>query len=62
MSHLAYIGDTCTLNIHPESTTHLQLEAKQQLDADVLPDMVRMYVGIGYIDDILCDIDQAFSA
>jgi O-acetylhomoserine (thiol)-lyase len=62
MSHLANIGDTRTLIIHPASTTHRQLEAKQQLDAGVLPDMVRMSVGIEHIDDILWDIDQALSA
>jgi O-acetylhomoserine (thiol)-lyase len=62
MSHLANIGDTRTLIIHPASTTHRQLEEKQQLDAGVLPDMVRMSVGIEHIDDILWDIDQALSA
>ena len=62
MSHLANIGDTRTLIIHPASTTHRQLDAQQQLDAGVLPDMVRMSVGIEHIDDILWDIDQALSA
>ena len=59
MSHLANIGDTRTLIIHPASTTHRQLDAQQQLDAGVLPDMVRLSVGIEHIDDILWDIDQA---
>ncbi len=59
MSHLANIGDTRTLIIHPASTTHRQLDAQQQLDAGVLPDMIRMSVGIEHIDDILWDIDQA---
>ena len=62
MSHLANIGDTRTLIIHPASTTHRQLDAQQQLDAGVLPDMVRMSVGIEHIDDILWDIDQALTA
>ena len=62
MSHLANIGDTRTLIIHPASTTHRQLEADQQLAAGVLPDMVRMSVGIEHIDDILWDIDQALAA
>lgn len=61
MSHLANIGDTRTLIIHPASTTHRQLEVDQQLSAGVLPDMVRMSVGIEHIDDILWDIDQALS-
>jgi O-acetylhomoserine (thiol)-lyase len=62
MSHLANIGDTRTLIIHPASTTHRQLDAAQQLAAGVLPDMVRLSVGIEHIDDILWDIDQALSA
>ena len=62
MSHLANIGDTRTLIIHPASTTHRQLDAAQQLAAGVLPDMVRMSVGIEHIDDILWDIDQALLA
>ncbi len=62
MSHVANIGDTRTLIIHPASTTHRQLDAQQQLDAGVLPDMVRMSVGIEHIDDILWDIDQALNA
>lgn len=61
MSHLANIGDTRTLIIHPASTTHRQLDDAQQLAAGVLPDMVRMSVGIEHIDDILWDIDQALS-
>ena len=59
LSHLANIGDTRTLIIHPASTTHRQLDAEQQISAGVLPDMVRMSVGIEHIDDILWDIDQA---
>jgi O-acetylhomoserine (thiol)-lyase len=59
MSHVANIGDTRTLVIHPASTTHRQLDAAQQLAARVLPDMVRMSVGLEHIDDILWDIDQA---
>ena len=62
MSHLANIGDTRTLIIHPASTTHRQLDDEQQIAAGVLPDMVRMSVGIEHIDDILWDIDQALAA
>ena len=62
MSHLANIGDTRTLIIHPASTTHRQLEPEQQIKAGVMPDMVRMSVGIEHIDDILWDIDQALAA
>ena len=43
------------------STTHRQLDDAQQLAAGVLPDMVRMSVGLEHIDDILWDIDQALA-
>ncbi|ANX03140.1 O-acetylhomoserine aminocarboxypropyltransferase/cysteine synthase family protein [Immundisolibacter cernigliae] len=62
MSHLANIGDTRTLIIHPASTTHRQLDDAQQIAAGVLPDMVRMSVGLEHVDDILWDIDQALAA
>lgn len=62
MSHLVNIGDTRTLISHPSSTTHRQLDPAQQLAAGVLPDMVRMSVGLEHIDDILWDIDQALAA
>jgi O-acetylhomoserine (thiol)-lyase len=62
MSHLVNIGDTRTLISHPASTTHRQLDAEQQLAAGVLPDMVRLSVGLEHIDDILWDVDQALAA
>lgn len=62
MSHLANIGDAKTLIIHPASTTHRQLSEAEQIKAGVLPDMVRMSVGLESIDDILWDIDQALTA
>jgi len=61
MSHLVNIGDTRTLISHPASTTHRQLDAAQQRAAGVLPDMVRISVGLEHIDDILWDIDQALA-
>ena len=61
MSHLANIGDTRTLIIHPASTTRRQLDEAQQIAAGVLPDMVRISVGLEHIDDILWDIDQALA-
>ena len=61
MSHLVNIGDTRTLISHPASTTHRQLDAEQQLAAGVLPDMVRISVGLEHIDDILWDVDQALA-
>jgi O-acetylhomoserine (thiol)-lyase len=59
MSHLANIGDTRTLIIHPASTTHRQLEPDQLKAAGVTPDLVRLSVGLEHIDDILWDLDQA---
>jgi O-acetylhomoserine (thiol)-lyase len=61
MSHLVNIGDTRTLISHPASTTHRQLDAAQQRAAGVLPDMVRISVGLEHIDDILWDVDQALT-
>ncbi len=61
MSHLVNIGDTRTLISHPASTTHRQLDDAQQIAAGVLPDMVRISVGLEHIDDILWDIDQALA-
>jgi O-acetylhomoserine (thiol)-lyase len=59
MSHLANVGDARTLIIHPASTTHRQLNPQQQQAAGVMPDMVRLSVGLESIDDILWDIEQA---
>ncbi len=61
MSHLVNIGDTRTLISHPASTTHRQLDDAQQVAAGVLPDMIRISVGLEHIDDILWDIDQALA-
>jgi len=61
MSHLANIGDAKTLIIHPASTTHRQMSEEEQKKAGVLPDMVRMSVGLESLDDILWDIDQALT-
>jgi O-acetylhomoserine (thiol)-lyase len=61
MSHVANIGDTRTLVIHPASTTHRQLDETQQIAAGVRPETVRLSVGLEHIDDILWDIDQALA-
>lgn len=60
--HLANIGDTRTLAIHPASTTHSQLSAEEQAATGVTPGFVRLSVGIEHIDDIIADIDQALQA
>jgi O-acetylhomoserine (thiol)-lyase len=58
-SHLANIGDSKTLVIHPSSTTHQQLTAEEQLAAGVTPDYIRVSVGTENIDDIIADVEQA---
>jgi O-acetylhomoserine (thiol)-lyase len=59
LSHLANVGDAKSLVIHPASTTHRQLNEDEQRAAGVLPEMVRLSVGLETLDDILWDIDQA---
>ena len=58
-SHLANIGDSKTLVIHPSSTTHQQLNEQEQLDAGVTADYVRVSAGTEHIDDIIADFDNA---
>jgi O-acetylhomoserine (thiol)-lyase len=58
-SHLANIGDTRTLVIHPASTTHQQLSDEALVAGGVSPDLIRISVGIEDVDDILFDLDQA---
>ena len=58
-SHLANVGDTRTLVIHPGSTTHRQLSEEALEAAGVLPELVRISVGIEDVDDILYDLDRA---
>ncbi len=60
ISHLANVGDAKTLAIHPASTTHEQLSESEQQKAGVLPNMIRISVGIEHIDDIKADFEQAF--
>lgn len=59
LSHLANVGDAKSLVIHPASTTHRQLDEKEQELAGVNPEMVRLSVGLETLDDIIWDIDQA---
>jgi O-acetylhomoserine (thiol)-lyase len=61
-SHVANIGDAKTLVIHPASTTHQQLSVEEQVASGVLPDLVRVSVGIEHIDDIKDDFEQALRA
>lgn len=61
-SHLANVGDAKTLVIHPASTTHEQLSELEQVASGVLPNQVRVSVGIEYIEDIKADFEQAFQS
>ncbi|MGE0062563.1 MAG: O-acetylhomoserine aminocarboxypropyltransferase [Xanthobacteraceae bacterium] len=58
-SHLANIGDTRSLIIHPASTTHRQLSDEQKVQAGAGPDVVRLSIGIEDKDDIIADLEQA---
>ncbi|HEV7318567.1 MAG TPA: O-acetylhomoserine aminocarboxypropyltransferase [Ensifer sp.] len=60
-SHLANIGDTRSLVIHPASTTHRQLTPEQQVAAGAGPDVVRLSVGIEDVSDIIADIEQSLA-
>ena len=61
LSHLANIGDSKSLVIHPASTTHQQLTPEEQAATGVTPDFVRVSVGIEDVEDIIADLDQALA-
>jgi O-acetylhomoserine (thiol)-lyase len=61
-SHLANIGDTRSLVIHPASTTHSQLTDEQKIQAGAGPDLVRLSIGLEDKEDIIADLDQALRA
>lgn len=60
VSHLANMGDAKTLIIQPSATTHQQLTDEEQRSAGVLPNLLRVSVGIEHIEDIKADFQQAF--
>ncbi|MEP5515381.1 MAG: O-acetylhomoserine aminocarboxypropyltransferase [Bauldia litoralis] len=60
-SHLANLGDTRSLIIHPWSTTHSQLTEEQRKAAGAGPEMIRLSVGIEDVADIIADLDQALA-
>jgi O-acetylhomoserine/O-acetylserine sulfhydrylase len=62
VSHVANVGDSKTLAIHPASTTHEQLDAAAQLRSGVTAGLVRISTGIEHIDDIIADFEQALKA
>ena len=60
-SHLANVGDTRSLIIHPASTTHRQLSDEQKTAAGAGPDVIRVSIGIEDIADLIADLDQALA-
>lgn len=60
-SHLANVGDSKSLIIHPASTTHQQLSEAEQKATGVTPELIRLSVGTEAIEDILADLEQAIS-
>jgi O-acetylhomoserine/O-acetylserine sulfhydrylase len=61
ISHVANVGDAKSLIIHPATTTHQQLSAEEQKSSGVIPGMLRLSVGIEFVEDIRADLEQAFS-
>ncbi len=61
ISHLANIGDTRSLIIHPASTTHRQLSEEQQIASGAGPEVLRLSIGLETADDIIRDLDEALS-
>ncbi len=61
ISHLANVGDTRTLAIHPASTTHSQLSPEEQALAGVSPEMVRLSVGLEHVEDLKAELQEALA-
>jgi O-acetylhomoserine (thiol)-lyase len=61
ITRLVNIGDAKSLACHPASTTHRQMSAEQQRVAGVLPETIRLSIGIEHVADIIEDIDQALA-
>ena len=61
-SHLANVGDSKSLIIHPSSTTHQQLTPEEQVSTGVTPDFIRLSIGTEAIEDIIADLSQALDA
>ena len=60
-SHLANIGDTRSLILHPASTTHRQLTDEQRSAAGAGPDVIRLSIGLETLDDLLRDLDPGLT-
>ena len=62
IKRLVNLGDAKSLACHPASTTHRQMSSEDQRRAGVLPEMIRLSIGIEHIDDIIEDLDLALRA
>lgn len=62
IKRLVNIGDAKSLACHPASTTHRQMSPQEQAKAGVMPEMLRLSIGIEHIDDIIDDLDRALAA
>ena len=58
-SVVTHVADCRTCALHPASTTHRQLTDEQLEECGVKPDLIRLSVGIEYVDDIIADVEQA---
>ena len=61
-SHLANVGDTRSLILHPASTTHRQLTDEQRMAAGAGPDVIRLSIGLETAEDLIADLEQALAA
>ena len=62
VSIVTHVADARSCVLHPASHTHRQLNDEQLVEAGVLPDLIRLSVGIEDVDDIIADLDQALNA
>jgi O-acetylhomoserine (thiol)-lyase len=62
IKRLVNIGDAKSLACHPASTTHRQMSPEEQKNAGVMPEMIRVSIGIEHVSDIIADLDQALAA
>ena len=61
LSHVANVGDTRSLIIHPASTTHSQLSDEEKIKAGAGPEVIRLSVGLEDVEDIILDIDNSIN-
>jgi len=62
IKRLVNLGDAKSLSCHPASTTHRQMSPEEQRQAGVVPEMIRLSIGIEHSDDIIADLKQALDA